>query len=80
LLPVVVEGHAFARAGVLGNPSDGYFGRTLSVILRNFQATVTLEESADLRIEPDAHDLAVFHDMGHLAESTTIAESGTSPL
>lgn len=67
--PIVTEGHAFARAGVLGNPSDGYFGRTLSVILKNFQATVTLEESTDLRIEPDAHDLDVFRDMGHLAES-----------
>ena len=67
--PIATEGHAFARAGVLGNPSDGYFGRALSVILKNFRATVTLEESTDLRIEPDAHDLDVFRDMGHLAES-----------
>ncbi len=69
--PSAVQGHAFARAGVLGNPSDGYFGRTLSVILRNFQATVTLEESTHLRIEPDAHDLAVFQDMADLAESVS---------
>ena len=64
-----IEGHAFARAGVLGNPSDGYFGRALSGILRNFRATVTLEESDDLRIEAALLDLDVFQDMGHLSES-----------
>lgn len=46
--PKVARGRAFARAGLLGNPSDGYFGRSLSVVLRDFQATVTLEESAKL--------------------------------
>jgi glucuronokinase len=65
----VVERHAFARAGLLGNPSDGYFGRTLSVALRNFRATVTLEESAELCIEPDAADDNVFRDVGDLVES-----------
>ena len=65
--PKVTRGRAFARAGLLGNPSDGYFGRALSVVLRNFQATVTLEESADLRIDGGAHDSAVFRDMGQLA-------------
>ena len=64
-----VEGQAFARAGLLGNPSDGYFGRALSVVLRDFKATVTLEESADLRIEPDPGDLEVFESLEHLAES-----------
>ena len=35
---------AFARAGVLGNPSDGYNGRTISCTVRNFWAEVTLYE------------------------------------
>ncbi len=65
----MVERHAFARAGLLGNPSDGYFGRTLSVVLRNFRATVTLEESTELRIEPDAHDDDVFRNIQELVES-----------
>lgn len=64
-----VERHAFARAGLLGNPSDGYFGRTLSVVLRNFHATVTLEESAELRIEPDPEDAEVFPTLQSLVES-----------
>jgi glucuronokinase len=67
----IVERHAFARAGLLGNPSDGYFGRTLSVTLRNFRATVTLEESTHLRIEPDAHDSNVFPSVQALVESVT---------
>ncbi len=65
----MVERHAFARAGLLGNPSDGYFGRTLSVVLRNFRATVTLEESTELRIEPDAHDDDVFRNIEELVAS-----------
>ncbi len=65
----IVERHAFARAGLLGNPSDGYFGRALSVVLRNFHATVTLEESAELRIEPDARDADVFPNVAALVES-----------
>jgi glucuronokinase len=69
LPPAVTEGHAFARAGVLGNPSDGYFGRTLAVIIRNFHATVTLEESGDLRIEPGSRESNVFRTMEELAES-----------
>lgn len=67
----VVEHHAFARAGLLGNPSDGYFGRTLSVALRNFSATVTLEESTELRIEPDTADDNVFRSVEDLAASVT---------
>jgi glucuronokinase len=66
-----IEGRAFARAGVLGNPSDGYFGRALSVIIRDFQATVTLTEAPELRIEPDEDDLGVFRDVAQLAESVS---------
>ena len=51
---------AYARAGLLGNPSDGYGGRTLSVLLANFAAAVTLVPLADgagVRVVPHArHD------------------------
>jgi glucuronokinase len=63
-----VEGTAFARAGLVGNPSDGYFGRTISVVVRNFAARVVLEESSALRIEPDERDLDVFRSMEDLVE------------
>ncbi len=66
-----VTGRASARAGLLGNPSDGYFGRTLSVVLRNYQATVALGESPQLRIESDTEGPTVFRDVGHLLESVS---------
>ena len=65
----IVERHAFARAGLLGNPSDGYFGRTLSAVIGNFRATVTLQESADLRIEPDPMDMEVFRSLDDLVDA-----------
>jgi glucuronokinase len=64
-----IERHAYARVGLLGNPSDGYFGRTLSAVLRDFRATVRLEETAQLVIEPDPPDADVFEgleDMIHV--------------
>jgi glucuronokinase len=66
---MIVECHAHARAGLLGNPSDGYGGRTISIILRNFGARVSLHESADLHIEPQEPDRERFSDIGHLVES-----------
>ena len=36
------EATAYARAGLAGNPSDGYHGKTLSFIVRNFWAEVVL--------------------------------------
>jgi glucuronokinase len=38
----ILRHRAFARAGLVGNPSDGYFGKTLSFIVRNFWAEVVL--------------------------------------
>ena len=33
---------AFARAALLGNPSDGYGGKTISISVRNYWAVVVL--------------------------------------
>ena len=62
-----VGSHAFARAGILGNPSDVYFGRVLSVVIRDFKASVSLEESSHLRIGPLDGEEDVFRDIGDLA-------------
>jgi glucuronokinase len=52
----MIEGVAYARAGLLGNPSDGYFGKIIAVSVRNFAARVTLEEGAEIRIAPPPED------------------------
>jgi len=41
-----------ARAGLLGNPSDGYYGKTLSCLVGNYKARVILTESDSLRLQP----------------------------
>ncbi len=57
---MIIETHAYARAGLIGNPSDGYFGKTISVIARNFAARVTLWESPEIEIIPDRRDVSRF--------------------
>ena len=45
--PVIMEllrRRAYARAGLVGNPSDGYFGKTISLSLKNFWAEAVLYE------------------------------------
>ena len=41
---LLIRKRAYARAGLLGNPSDGYHGKTISLIVRNFWAEVVLYE------------------------------------
>ncbi len=53
---MAVEATAFARAGLVGNPSDGYFGKTISVTVRNFFAKVSLYESPEVEIIPSFQD------------------------
>ena len=57
---MIITAHAYARAGLIGNPSDGYFGKTISFIVRNFKATVKLWESPHFEIVPTHGDLARF--------------------
>ncbi len=69
---MAVEAQAYARAGVLGNPSDGYYGRIIAVAVGNFSARVTLEESERLVILPSDSDGFSFADMASLTEDIRI--------
>ena len=60
------EATAYARAGLVGNPSDGYFGKTISVILRNFAAKVTIYESPEIEIVPSFQDRMKYASMSEL--------------
>ena len=66
---MIIEQRAYARAGLLGNPSDGYFGKTISIIVRNFGAHVILYESPELRIDPHETDGSAYKSMDHFIES-----------
>ena len=56
----IIKAKSFARAGLLGNPSDGYFGKTLSFAFANFGVDLTLMESSRMRFVPGEVDDAVF--------------------
>ncbi len=64
---MIIRRKSFARAGLVGNPSDGYYGKTISFIVRNYVAEVVLWESPELEILPAARDHSVFKDIGALA-------------
>src|SRR5450432_1919378 len=66
----MIETYAYARAGLLGNPSDGYFGRTIAMSARNFRARVLLYPSARLEIRPSKADMPVFESLDDLYETT----------
>jgi glucuronokinase len=63
---MIIQTQAYARAGVIGNPSDGYFGKTIACIIKNFSARVILYESPELRIELHSKDHSVFNSMKDL--------------
>ncbi|HJX71298.1 MAG TPA: hypothetical protein VJ346_05080 [Bacteroidales bacterium] len=70
---MIIESRAYARAGLLGNPSDGYFGKTISIIVRNFGAIISLYESPELIIEPQVADSHKFSSIYHLIESLNLS-------
>lgn len=68
----LVRKRAFARAGLVGNPSDGYHGRTISISVRNFWAEVVLYEwdSVDIVLAED--DRASFRSVKDLARDVRL--------
>jgi len=61
---MIITAQAHARAGLVGNPSDGYYGKTISFIIRNFRAVVRLWESPHFEIVPGSGDLGHFAGVG----------------
>lgn len=71
----VITRRAYARIGLFGNPSDGYFGRTVSVSIQNFFAEVTLVPdqqmfSSRVSFEPGPYDWNAFESLDALASHT----------
>lgn len=64
----IIRTRVHARAGLLGNPSDGYNGKTISFSIRQFGSEVVLYEWDRLEIVLAEHDRARFrsiHDLAH---------------
>ena len=69
---MIINTKAYGRAGLIGNPSDGYFGKTIAFIIRNFAAEVTCYESPRVMINPGPRDQLVFDSRGELVEDVTL--------
>jgi glucuronokinase len=69
---IIIRKRAYARAGLLGNPSDGYHGKTISLSVRNFWAEVVLYEwdSVDIVLAED--DRARFSSVYDLARDVKL--------
>jgi glucuronokinase len=63
---------AYARAGLLGNPSDGYHGKTISFSVRDFYAEVVLYEWDAVDIVLAEGDRARFESVQDLARDVRL--------
>ena len=66
---MIIRGKAYPRAGLIGNPSDGYHGRTISFTFDNFFAEAVLYPSAELELLPGPRDRTVFDGLEGLSGS-----------
>ncbi len=69
---MIIRTRAYARAGLIGNPSDGYFGKTISVSMRNFAAEVICYESPRVSIVPRRRDRLEFPSLDALVEDVQL--------
>ncbi len=69
---IIIRKRAHARAGLLGNPSDGYNGKTISIIVRNFWAEVVLYEWDSVDIVQSKDDRARFRSIHDLAQDVRL--------
>ncbi len=68
----IIRKRAYARAGLLGNPSDGYHGKTISIIVRNFWAEVVLYEWDSVELVLAEDDRARFSSVHDLAKDVKL--------
>jgi len=68
----IIEKLAHARAGLLGNPSDGYFGKTVSVTFRDFRARIVLYEWPELEIILSRQDRCEFSSLDELVDDVRL--------
>jgi len=62
----LIRTHAFARAGLIGNPSDGYFGKTIAIVVPRFRAQVVLYEWPTIEVVWSQEDQSRFRSVHEL--------------
>lgn len=54
---MIIETRSCPRAALIGNPSDGYFGKTIAFVFDNFLDKVQLYHSPELENKQSAYPL-----------------------
>jgi glucuronokinase len=65
---MIIETTSYPRAALIGNPSDGYFGKTIAFVFSNFSARVQLYQTPKLEIKPESLDVPIYNSIGELVE------------
>ena len=69
---LIIRKKTFARAGLLGNPSDGYNGKTIAISVRNMWSEVVLYEWDTMEIVLAQQDRARFRSIYDLANDVQL--------
>lgn len=65
---MIIKKQAFPRAALIGNPSDGYYGKTIAFVFDNYAASVELYESPELELVPGIRDHGTFDNVHDLVK------------
>ena len=68
----LIRKKAYARAGLMGNPSDGYHGKTISLSLGNLWSQVTLYEWDQIEIIWSQEDRSRFDSIEQLRDDVAM--------
>jgi len=68
----IIRKRGYARAGLIGNPSDGYNGKTISLIVREFHADVILYEWEELELILSQEDHTRFGSIDELTRDVGV--------
>lgn len=71
---MIIKSIAYPRAALIGNPSDGYHGKTIAFVFRNYRAEVQLYETPDLELLSSRRDYNRFDSLDALSDD--IAQFG----
>lgn len=69
---MILRCKAFPRAALVGNPSDGYFGKTIAFVFQNYEAEAELYESPELDLLPSIRDHNTFGSMEELHQDIAL--------
>jgi len=64
----MIQTIAYPRAALIGNPSDGYHGKTIAFVFKNYSAQVTLLPSDRLHIIPCERDRLSFANVHQMTD------------